>query len=320
MTTEERFLPFVRSDVAVLSSPYETVKTVLMSLLVPFRAVATVVCLALYALVCRVASSGLRDEDMSRVYSEPWRVAVMRLGPWLCRLSWLLSLGCWVRSRGDWGMTDARGRRVQVLVSNHVSYMDVNAFMACVEPAPGFVAKRAIFSIPLVRVCARVWGCIAVDREKTNGNGNNNNVAGGSVVDQLRHRADSPGLNQVVVFPEGTTSNGKFLMHFHRGAFVPGVAVKPCYLRYSFTQFNPAYESVLAPYHLFRFLTQFVNYCELVMLPVYNPSEAEKADPLLYAHNVREAISKHSGLPVSESELKDKKDYLEHIRGSSKLD
>lgn len=51
------------------------------------------------------------------------------------------------------------------------------------------------------------------------------------------------------------------------------------------------------------------------MLPVYVPSEKEVADASLYAHNVREVMAKAGGLKISDSELKDKKDYLELIRG-----
>lgn len=111
--------------------------------------------------------------------------------------------------------------------------MDVNSFMATISPAPGFVAKNAIYGIPFIAACARVWGCIAVDREKK---------VGSSVIEQLQERVACPQLNQVVVFPEGTTSNGRYLTHFHRGAFVPGAPVKPVVLRYPYTQFNPAWE------------------------------------------------------------------------------
>merc|ERR1711991_1297466 len=116
---------------------------------------------------------------MTPVYTVPWRRAVLWFGPFLCRLSWLLSLGCWVRVRGDPSMTTRDGRKVQIMVSNHVSYMDVNAFMATQYPSPGFVAKKAIFSIPLIAPCAHVWGCIAVDRSRSAGS------SGPSVVDQL---------------------------------------------------------------------------------------------------------------------------------------
>ncbi len=65
---EERFKPFVRDDVAVLSSPYELLKTVVMAVLLPARVLATLLCLAMYSGVCRVASWGLREQDMAQVY------------------------------------------------------------------------------------------------------------------------------------------------------------------------------------------------------------------------------------------------------------
>jgi lysophosphatidylcholine acyltransferase/lyso-PAF acetyltransferase len=187
--------------------------------------------------------------------------------------------------------------------------------MAVLNPCPGFVAKKSIFSIPLIDTCADVWGCIAVDRDKSSGA-----RIGPSVVDQLKERVLQPERNQVVVFPEGTTSNGRYLLHFHKGAFVPGTPVKPVVMTFPHTQFNPSWESVRAPYHIWRFLTQFVNYCELQMLPVYTPSAQEQADPALYANNVRKVMSKASGLPMSESQLSDKQDYLEQIRGTRKLE
>ena len=155
-----------------------------------------------------------------------------------------------------------------------------------------------------------MWGCIAVDRSG----------GGASVIEQLRDRVKHPEKTAVVVFPEGTTSSGHQLLLFKRGAFVPGAPVKPAIIRYPYEHFNPAWESMTAPAHLFRLLTQFVNYCEVELLPVYTPSEAERNDPALYAQNVRAYMSKHSGLPMRDVDLSDKQEYLQIIRGSKKLD
>jgi lysophosphatidylcholine acyltransferase/lyso-PAF acetyltransferase len=38
-------------------------------------------------------------------------------------------------------------------------------------------------------------------------------------------------------------------------------------------------------------LTQLNSSCEIEFLPVYNPSEAEKLDPKLYASNVRRLMA-----------------------------
>jgi lysophosphatidylcholine acyltransferase/lyso-PAF acetyltransferase len=43
--------------------------------------------------------------------------------------------------------------------------------------------------------------------------------------------------------------------------------------------------------HVFLLLCQFVNYLEVVNLPVYYPSEQEKDDPKLYANNVRKLMA-----------------------------
>lgn len=43
--------------------------------------------------------------------------------------------------------------------------------------------------------------------------------------------------------------------------------------------------------HLFLLLSQFVNHMEVIKLPVYYPSEEEKADPRLYANNVRKLMA-----------------------------
>jgi len=43
--------------------------------------------------------------------------------------------------------------------------------------------------------------------------------------------------------------------------------------------------------HVFLLLCQFVNYLEVIHLPVYYPSEQEKNDPKLYANNVRKLMA-----------------------------
>ncbi len=109
-------------------------------------------------------------------------------------------------------------------------------------------------------------------------------------------------------------------MHFHRGAFVAGLPVKPVILRYPSTQFSPSWESITAGQHIFRFLTQFVNKCSVQLLPVYTPTAEEIADPSLYAQNVRLYMARLSGLKLSEATLEDKKEYLGMVRGDKRLD
>jgi hypothetical protein len=54
-----------------------------------------------------------------------------------------------------------------------------------------------------------------------------------------------------------------------------------------YNNFCPTWESVKAPSHMLQLLTQVYNSAELYYLPVYVPNEEEKADPALFAQNVR---------------------------------
>lgn len=47
-----------------------------------------------------------------------------------------------------------------------------------------------------------------------------------------------------------------------------------------------------------RMVTQFENTLDATILPPYVPSEAEKADPKLYAKNVQRLYAQTLGVPV----------------------
>jgi len=91
----------------------------------------------------------------------------------------------------------------------------------------------------------------------------------------------------ILIFPEGTTTNGKYIISFKTGAFVGGHPVKPVCIRYLAQHFSPTWESIGGIQHIFKLLSQLVNYCEIIWLPVYYPSKEEQNDPKLYAENVQ---------------------------------
>ena len=53
----------------------------------------------------------------------------------------------------------------------------------------------------------------------------------------------------------------------------------------------------------------------LVQLPLYVPNEAEKADPKLYAANVRDMMLREGGFFPSEASLLDSRAYIALLRG-----
>ncbi len=122
------------------------------------------------------------------------------------------------------------------IVSNHVSWADILVHMG--QSFPSFVAKAAIRKLPLVGVISASMECIFVERERAGAGG-----AGALVQERLRARAADPwGGPPLLLFPEGTTQNGDFLLPFKTGAFLTGAPVQPVLLRYRWRRFSPAYE------------------------------------------------------------------------------
>jgi len=112
---------------------------------------------------------------------------------------------------------------------------------------------------------------------------------------------DKRDWSQLLIFPEGSTSNRKALMSFKPGAFVPGKPVQPILVRYpndvdtvtwTWNQQHGA-KSVL-----WLTLSQPFSRASLEFLPVYNPSPEEIADPKLYASNVRDVMAKALSVPT----------------------
>jgi 1-acyl-sn-glycerol-3-phosphate acyltransferase len=89
-----------------------------------------------------------------------------------------------------------------LLVCNHLSYLDV-VVLSSIWPCV-FVAKRDVATWPLFGWLARAAGTIFVDRERR--------LASPDVVDLVR--AAVAGGSLVVLFPEGTSSDGSTVLPF----------------------------------------------------------------------------------------------------------
>ena len=89
-----------------------------------------------------------------------------------------------------------------LLVCNHLSYLDVVVFSS-IQPCV-FVAKRDITVWPLFGWLARAAGTIFVDRERR--------LSSSAVLDPVRDAITGGSL--VVLFPEGTSSDGSTVLPF----------------------------------------------------------------------------------------------------------
>jgi lysophosphatidylcholine acyltransferase/lyso-PAF acetyltransferase len=121
----------------------------------------------------------------------------------------------------------------------------------------------------------------------------------------------------ICIFPEGGTTNGKYLMQFKRGAFASLRAVKPVVLRYVWSSLSVAWDVIpFLPLAIMMF-SRFYTRCDVIELPTFVPNDylfeqhANKGDDKweVYAWAVRQCMAEASGLEMSEQPFRDKLHY-----------
>ena len=122
----------------------------------------------------------------------------------LCCMRALPRLGVELLLRG---VAPTRG----LIVSNHLSYLDILAFSAALPCV--FVSKAEVTGWPIIGRFAEQAGTIFVRREKQ-GDGSRANA---SIAERLRNDVC------VVLFPEATTTNGEQILRFHSTMLQPAI-------------------------------------------------------------------------------------------------
>ncbi|MFI7468443.1 lysophospholipid acyltransferase family protein [Nonomuraea sp. NPDC049646] len=127
-------------------------------------------------------------------------------------------------ARGEAGASGVGGEAGELVVANHVSWLDPLVIAAAVPSRP--LAKREIAAWPVVRTLAAGSGALFIDRERLSALPS----AVAAVAAALRAG------DTVVAFPEGTTwcglGMGDFRPAVFQAAIDAGAAVRPATLRY----------------------------------------------------------------------------------------
>lgn len=185
----------------------------------------------------------------------------------------------------------------KITVANHPGSIDV---LAVFLERPGrFLGKSFFGKVPVMRTYAKAVGCIWVDRGDQE-----SRVAAREALREVATSQD-PSVLPIILFPEGTTTNGKALIRFQAGSFRAGAPVQPILVKLPHRFFNPAWAAITFGSHAFRLLTQLHNSMTVEVLPPYLPSEEEAADPILYAQNCRNEMARAGAMRVSELDYRD---------------
>lgn len=144
-----------------------------------------------------------------------------------------------------------------IVVSNHVSFIEAIFLLSqfCASP----VAAKEHVSIPIVGKIVAAMQTIRVDRFSANSRT--------ETLDAIKSRAGDSSAPPVLIFPEGTTTNGSALIVFKAGAFSagPGKAVQPCCVRMKCPRSAPYWVTAgpSAPLLLWRILCEPINWMEV---------------------------------------------------------
>jgi 1-acyl-sn-glycerol-3-phosphate acyltransferase len=146
---------------------------------------------------------------------------------WSRQLLAILNIGIQIE-----GQQMARGEGGCLLVANHISWLDIFVLNA-IHPSQ-FIAKSEVRDWPLIGWLSRRSGTIFIERALRQ-----NASAINARVSKLLKQGACIGL-----FPEGTTTDGKQVGHFHSALFQPAIDAEiktcPVALRYQTAEGYPS--------------------------------------------------------------------------------
>ncbi|GMI64969.1 LYSOPHOSPHATIDYLETHANOLAMINE ACYLTRANSFERASE1 [Hibiscus trionum] len=334
---EKKFAAFVRNDAygsmgcGKLPLEEKLLLCIAIVTLFPIRLVLVMAILVVYYLICRIftlfsAPNVEEDQEDFAHMGGCRRAVIVQSGRFLSRLL-LFTVGFyWINethkdsantqenSKTESTKQSEEQERPGAIVSNHLSYLDILYHMS--SSFPSFVAKRSVSKLPLIGLIGKCLGCVYVQRESKSSDFKG---VAGIVTNRVCNAHQNKLAPMMMLFPEGTTTNGDFLLPFKTGAFLTGAPVVPVILRYPYQRFSPAWDSISGVRHVAFLLCQFVNHLEVTWLPVYHPSQQEKDNPKLYANNVRKLMATEGGLILSDIGLAEKRIYLAALNGNNSL-
>ncbi|XP_074565222.1 lysophospholipid acyltransferase LPEAT2 [Curcuma longa] len=266
--------PF-RNQIPSISGMYEWCKTVLCLPIAAARLVLFGIAIAVGYVATLVALYGWKDKQspMPR-----WRCRAMWLTR-LCARLILFSFGYqWIKRKGR----PAPREIAPIVVCNHISYIEPIFFFY--ELIPTMVASESHDSLPFVGTIVRAMQVIYVDRFSPQ----SRKLA----IHEIKRKASSNDFPRVMLFPEGTTTNGRFLISFRLGAFLPGLPLQPVVVRYPYVHFDQSWGNVNLLKLMFRMFTQFHNFMEVEYLPVIFPDESKQQNVTKFSDRTSNAMSR----------------------------
>nr|XP_057923302.1 lysophospholipid acyltransferase LPCAT4 [Doryrhamphus excisus] len=263
---------------------------ILGSILFPIRLVLMTIFFLLMWPLARLRLAGLSAEERSRPVTG-WRRWLFHPIIWFLSRAVFFSLGfVWVEVKGR--RADLKEAPVLV-VAPHSGFLDM--LVLCPTQLPTVVSRSENTSLPVIGALLEFNQSVLVSRSDPESRR--------KAVAQIAERLTSNGYwPQMLMFPEGTTTNGSALIKFKPGAFLTGVPVQPVLLRYpnKLDTVRWSYTGTTWFEALWHTSSQLYTNMTVEFLPVYTPSQEERNNPNLYADNVQKLMARALGIPATD--------------------
>ena len=217
--------------------------------------------------------------------------------------------------------------KYSLIISNHIGFYEVVAQM--ILNSAGFLAKNVVSNYCFVGPIAKGINCLFVKRE----NKENREKIFELLEEKQRDFYEGKILTPLCLFPEGTTTNGRYILKFKRGAFYSLLPIKPQIILLNKNEnMSLAVGVGSVAYHYLRSLCYFRHYMYYVDLPVIKPTDFmwenykhfgnEKWE--IFAEVTRKIMCEVSGLQESDKNFRDSQRYekalIENKYGEELLD
>jgi 1-acyl-sn-glycerol-3-phosphate acyltransferase len=160
----------------------------------------------------------------------------------------------------------------RLYVANHVSWLDIIAIASLTDCK--FLSKASVRRWPLIGWLTAAVGSLFIRRH--------DRTAFHKSLKRLRQRLELG--EDVCIFPEGTTSDGRQVLPFYSGLFQAvieaGATVQPLVLNYqrpdgAFEEHAPYHGRDIFFFHMLRILTRRETHLQMTFLPEVSPQAEE---------------------------------------------
>ena len=204
------------------------------------------------------------------------------------------------------------------VIANHVSWADILYLKS--KFGSSFISKDSVKKIPMVGYLSYAFKTLYINRQSKD----SRIEILQSIAERQKELIEGKSFFPMCIYPEGTTSNGRSLIQFKKGAFYSLTPIKIFLLKVDNREgkFPLTAGGMDILTNMALSLTFFTNRFDAIELPVFAPNDylfenfkhLGKDKPEIFAEACRHLMSEISGWPLSNANFETKLNYMSNIK------